>query len=301
MDYERKTRNVTYFSSSCKMYLRHDFKHTCAYCGVVEETISPFTEISEKFFEKDHFWPQKDGTPERHQYSNLFYACKKCNGKKDAIVLPLNPCRDDIYSGAHPHISGGTAETDFTVCASTSEGTNYIEALELNSRYHVTIRQQQQEYLLANAEARKILFELRKSERIDEDSLKKIEAAMYPIITMADVKYLCGSSEFGECVGEVYNYLLSRGYNCEIILEANELDMVVTIDGVRYWVQILESSGAKECRIEIEKLQKWKDYAESCGLIRYIPNEQVLRFYRIDFDSVDWSKKRHCIREYREL
>ena len=301
MDYERKARNVTYFASSCKMYLRHDFRHTCAYCGVTEETLSPFPEVAEKYFEKDHFLPQKDELPERHKYSNLFYACQKCNGKKDAIILPLNPCEDNIYSGDRPHIFGGTSETGFCVKTSTTAGKNYIEALELNSRYHVAIREKKQQYLQANTEARNILDELRKSNKVDEASIKKIETAMYPIITAEDVKYLCGSSEFGLGFVEVYNYLTSRGYNCEIVFESSELDMVLTIGSVRYWVQLLEPSCAKECRVEIEKLRKWKEYSNSCGVLRYIPSEQGLRFYKINFDSVDWSKKLCCIRDYEEL
>ncbi len=301
MDYERKTRNVTYFAPSCKMYLRHDFRHTCAYCGVTEETLSPLQEVAEKYFEKDHFLPQKAELPERHKYSNLFYACQKCNGKKDAIILPLNPCEDNIYSGEQPHIFGGNAETGFCVKARTTEGEKYIRALELNSRYHVAIREEKQESLRANIEAKKILDELRKSNKVDETSLKTIETAMYPIIKAKDVKYLCGSSEFGLNFAKVYNYLIDKGYDCEIIFEPNELDMIVTIDGVRYWVQVLELSNAKECRVEIEKLRKWKEYSGACGVFRYIPSIQVLRFYKIDFDSVDWNKKVCCIRNYEEL
>lgn len=301
MDYERKARNVTYFNASCKMYLRHDFRHTCAYCGVTEETLSPLQEVAEKYFEKDHFLPQKDELPERHKYSNLFYACQKCNGKKDSIVLPLNPCDDNIYSGEQSHIFGGTAETGFCVKARTVKGENYISALELNSRYHVAIREKKQEYLRANIEAKKILDELRKSNKVDELSIKKIETAMYPIISAEDVKYLCGSSEFGIVFADVYNYLISKGYDCEIVFESNELDMIVTIGGLRYWVQLLQPSSAKECRVEIEKLRRWEEYSNLCGVLRYIPSVQVLRFYKIDFDSVDWSKKHWRIRDYEEL
>ena len=182
MDYERKERNVTYFTSSCKMYLRHDFKHTCAYCGVTEETLSSFSEVAENYFEKDHFLPQKDELPERHKYRNLFYACQKCNRKKDAVILPLNPCEDNIYSGKHSHLFGGTAETDFCVKARTARGENYIRALELNSRYHVEIREKQHARLRANLEAKKILDDLRKSNKVDELSIKKIETAMIIIV-----------------------------------------------------------------------------------------------------------------------
>jgi len=301
MDYERKNRNVTYFSDSCKMYLRHDFKHTCAYCGALEDVTSPFPEIAELNYEKDHFLPQNEKFPERHQYSNLFYACRKCNGKKDEVELPLNPCVDDIYSGNEPHVVFGTSTTNFGVSSSTPEGKKYIELLELNSRYHVSLREQQQEYLQASAEAKEILDKLRESQKLDESLLKAIEAAMYPKKNHDIVKYICGTSKFGLLFADTYHYLLSKGYICEIILENNELDMKVKIDNVQYWVQLLPLSDAEQCRIQVSKLKEWEKLGVPCGIIRYKPLNRAVYFYKIDFKNVDWERNVYSISSYTQL
>lgn len=77
MDYIRKERNVTYNSDACKMYLRHDFRHTCAYCGIIEEAHYVTPLVADGGFQKDHFYPQNgtgiDPLPstELHAYCEL--------------------------------------------------------------------------------------------------------------------------------------------------------------------------------------------------------------------------------------
>ena len=55
----------------------------------VEEFKSPIPEVADESFEKDHFIPQHDNPPAPHGYSNLYYACTRCNNKKDAISLAM--------------------------------------------------------------------------------------------------------------------------------------------------------------------------------------------------------------------
>lgn len=301
MDFERKMRNITYHAPACKMYLRHDFEHTCAYCGIIEETISPTQEIAEDYFEKDHFMPQSNKSPECHEYRNLFYACRKCNNKKDNVLLPLNPCKDNIYKGDSPHIWGGTAETDFCVDSSTTVGKKYIEDLELNSRYHVSIRQKQYERKNANDEATKILNELKENKKLDEVSLQAIESIMEPRIESERVKNLCGSSAFAVYFADTYEYLISEGYVCDIVLEPNELDLKITIDGEQYYARVLPSCDAMHCRIQTYILAEWKKLDCMCGVLRYIKSENKIHFYKIDFDKIDWDKTLYCVKEFVEL
>ena len=78
-----------------------------------------------------------------HDYPNLYYSCTSCNNKKDAVILSLNPCSDDIFGGEHPHVLGGTPETEFVLEGASPEGNAYIMALELNSRHHILLRKSQ--------------------------------------------------------------------------------------------------------------------------------------------------------------
>ena len=301
MDYKRKRRNVTYHSASCKMYLRHDFKHRCAYCGVTEEFMAPVSEIADKFFEKDHFSPQHDNQPALHEYSNLYYSCTRCNNKKDAISLPLDPCVDDIFSGEAPRIKGGTADVNYVLLSESTEGNEYIASLGLNSRYHVTIRKEQEAWLRAHEESERILLELQDKQALDPDDMK-LMALRLGISSQANpYKHLCGGSEYAVNFADACHLLESKGYQPEIKFAENDLDITAVIGGITYWGTMRISNSVKACHIKTEVLRERKKVNAPYGIFTFIPTTKMMCFHEIDFDSVDWSKQEYRTSTYVQL
>lgn len=301
MDYERKRRNVTYHSASCKMYLRHDFKHRCAYCGVIEEFKSPIPEVADESFEKDHFIPQHDNPPAPHGYSNLYYACTRCNNKKDAISLPLDPCADDIFSGEAPYIEGGTADVNYLLSSESAEGNEYIASLGLNSRYHVTIREEQEAWLRAHEESERILQELQDKQALDPEDLK-LMAIRLGISSHADpYKHLCGGSEYAIHFAEACRYLESNGYQPEIKFSENELDITAVIGGTTYWGTVRISDTVKDCHLKTAILSEREKINAPYGIFTFVPTTKTMCFHKIDFDNVDWSKKEYRTSAYVQL
>ena len=297
MDYKRKRRNITYHSPACKMYLRHDFNHRCAYCGVEEGSVSQIPEIAERFFEKDHFIPQKESFSEVHQYQNLYYACEKCNGKKDAIVLPLDPCKDDIYNGKEPHILNGK---NYSVEALTPLGDEFIKILELNSRYHVEVRKKQYELYQANRESDELARNLHKRGFITDEQYK-LFASNLEVFVPENPKLICGVSEFASSLIDVYEHIISRGYPCKIVLYENELDLEIIIGGNSYYGQFQQSQNTKQCRIKTTKLNAWKEQNIDCCVFKYLPDIQIVRCYLIDFKKVNWEKDYCIVSNYIEI
>lgn len=301
MDYERKRRNVTYHSDSCKMYLRHDFKHRCAYCGVIEEFMATVPEIADKFFEIDHFSPQHDNPPALHEYPNLYYSCTRCNNKKDAISLPLDPCANDIFSGEAPYIKGGTAEENYVLSSESAKGNEYIAFLGLNSRYHVEIRKEQEAWLQAHKESERILQELQDKQALDPDDLK-LMAIRLGISSYADsYKHLCGGSEYAVDFAEACHYLESKGYQPEIKFAGDELDITAIIGEITYWGTVRISDTVRACHLKTAVLSERKKINTPYGVFTFIPKTKTMYFHKIDFASVDWDKKEYRTSTYIQL
>lgn len=301
MDYERKRRNVTYHSDSCKMYLRHDFKHKCAYCGVIEEFISLLPETAGKYFEKDHFVPQNNHPPAPHAYSNLYYSCTSCNNKKDAISLPLDPCIHDIYNGEHPHIQGGTPDVEYILTGTTNEGTDYITVLELNSRYHIEIRKNQYAWSLAQAESERIFRDLQEKQALAPDDLQHIANILGLSFSSDPYKRICGGSKHAIDFVEACHYLESNGYKPQIKLEENEMDITAVIGTDTYWGTVRISDTIKECRIKTSDLYERSQKDAAYGIFTFIPATKTMCFHKIDFSAIDWNKKEYRTSAYTFL
>lgn len=69
-----------------KEELRYDFIYSCAYCSVTEVEARGFR------FEIDHYRPQSKHPNLKSRYSNLMWACERCNLYKDNY----DPDKDDI-------------------------------------------------------------------------------------------------------------------------------------------------------------------------------------------------------------
>lgn len=290
MDYKRKRRNITYHSDVCKMYLRHDFAHRCAYCGVIEEFVSFVPEIANKYFEKDHFVPQNDKLPGIHTYSNLYYSCKSCNNKKDAVRLPLDPCVHDIFGGERPHVKGGTADTGYILTGTTHEGDAYITALELNSRYHITIREEQLAWMRAQSESMRILRDLEIKQALEPSDLQQIAIRLGLPLGIDSYKRICGGSKYAIEFVDACHYLESKGCKPEIKLGENEMDIKAVVNADTYWGTVRISDSIKECRIKISTLRERRKIGEAYGIFVFVPTSNTMCFYKIDFASIDWSK-----------
>lgn len=301
MEFERKKRNITYSSNSCKMYLRHDFKHTCAYCGSIEEALSPIPEIADKLFEKDHFLPQSKKTPDTDHYSNLFYACCKCNSKKSDILLTLNPCIDDIFRGITPHIIGGTAEKNYIVEGTTPEGVRFISDLELNSKMRRNLRKKQHLWQLAKDEGMALLDDLRSQEKLSDKDLCEIKRIISTGIATDEFETICGGSDHALNVVEACCFLDERGYSPSLVLDENEVDITVVIDGCQYCGTVRIESSITERRLKTKILAEQKKRGIPFGLFVYIPEQCIMCFYKVDFDHVDWECAEYRISEYIQL
>lgn len=301
MDYQRRDRHVTYNSPSCKMYLRHDFEHRCAYCGAVEEILSPIPSARELLFEKDHFVPQDSGASDVHKYPNLYYVCKKCNGLKDNLRLPLDPCVDDIWYGDNPQLKIGDASRGFFVDPQTPAAEQYVRILQLNSRYQLEVREEFKRQITRKKEQEQLLSQLEAYPGLDPSLVSQIRAAMAPASSVDCVESLCGSSSWGRKMADAYNQLVSLGYACQLTLSDAPCDIIITINEVIYHAEIRIGQESDAFRMDCSLLASWQEKYPHVGIIKYIPEGQQLLFYKIDFEQVDWSKKTFLVSQYTSL
>lgn len=293
MDYQRRERQVTYHSPSCKMYLRHDFKHRCAYCGIIEEILSPVPSARELLFEIDHFLPQDSGTPDVHKYSNLYYSCKKCNGLKDNKRLPLDPCTDDIWYGDCPQFEIRDADKDYFVEPKTPAAEHYAEILQLNSRFHIEVREELKRQISRKQERERLLAQLETHPGLDPTFVSQIRAAVTPISSANSVESLCGTSAWARSVVTAYNILSSKGYGCEIVFNDFPHDVSIVIDGIEYHAQLRINKTQTACRISCELLSVWQKSHPQMGILQYVLDTQSILFYKIDYGKIDPNKKTH--------
>lgn len=303
MDYIRKKRNVTYNSDACKMYLRHDFRHTCAYCGIIEEAhfVNPLA--ADDGFQKDHFYPQNgkgmDPLPstELHAYPNLFYSCSKCNNLKDNILLPLNPCEDSIFSGDSPYIRIVKKEEDLLAESNLPEGQAFIAQLDLNSRHHIEMRKQQDKWQKVILESNQVLKAIRECGELSPDTISALEKASN-LKQTDEVLSICGGSSYGLSIREIYSHLKKQGYSPRILFEEQELDMQITIGETTYLAKVLPLNGVSYCRMKTSILREWQKRNMPCGILRFQENPMDVRFFHIDFDEVPWDKSEYRIDKY---
>lgn len=306
MDYIRKERNVTYHSDACKMYLRHDFGHKCAYCGIIEEAhfINPL--VADDGFEKDHFYPQ-NGTgieplpaAELHAYPNLFYSCSKCNNLKDNVLLPLNPCENSIFSGDSPYIRIVKKEGDLLAESDQPEGNAFIAQLDLNSRHHIELRKEQDKWQKVMLESSQTLKAISASGSLSPDAISVLEEALN-LRQTDEALGICGGSSYGLSIREVYRYLDEQGYDPKIVFEEQELDVQITIEETTYLAKVYPLNGASYCKIKTSVLSEWQKRNMPCGILRFQENPMEVRFYCVDFDSVSWDKLEYRIDNYISL
>ncbi len=287
MDYIRKKRWANYHSLKCKLYLRNDFNYECAYCKLHENDIDV---IGEGYFEKDHFQPQSNEV--LHDYSNMVYACKKCNNNKDGYVSSsfLNPCIDDIYSGVKPHIINSGRENGFVLTTLTEQGKEFIEQLKLNSRYHINLRRKR-------AEIREINENIKEQIRILESKgyaalITDIRQALEQQTSDIDNNFQCGSSRVGEIFVRIKGILDDNNIENEILLEEYNIDFKIDYDGSVYYCEVIINSISTQTvnytYIPGDRMAEWnKNYDKLAILYYYEKTKQLFLFIIPNEDGTD--------------
>ncbi len=286
MEYVRKHRWTNYYDYKCKEYLRNDFSHECAYCRFQEQEAGL---VGLDFFEKDHFIPQSSNVPNVHNYENLYYACRRCNGAKSDINVDklLDPCADNIFSGDNPAIIGGKKEDDFIFVPCNDRGSYYIDAFQLNSRRQIQIRESREKHQnnikIINNLIDEILLKFR--ERPD---LSEISALIGRLDTLRKTKELeISTLQKSSFIQGIETYLHEKNIDHSLVFEEYNMDIKVTIEGHIYYCElVLDSSGTskEEYRknIPTDKLNTWfNNLLGNFGILFYYQNLDRVYFYPI--------------------
>lgn len=284
MIYVRKKHWVSYHSDKCKLYLRNDFHFECAYCGMHEQDN---TVAKEDIFTKDHFVPKASNVQEDLDcYSNMVYACFKCNGTKlsQNPAGLLDPCQDDIYGGESPHVKKLGEQDHYRVIGLTDRGRDFIEKMKLNSRYYRTMREIQFQKNEKQKQLQEIIRGLRSRQQIDESVITEIQNTISaPPVDEDSDAFRCGSSKAGEQLYEVLQLLKGKGISYKLILEDEDLDVVIQLEETTYYCEVRtnDSSAENETgpRLAKEKLQAWQQTGKNCGILYYYPQKQQLELY----------------------
>ncbi len=98
-----------------KKYLRIDFDFRCAYVGITE-----YRWGSDRNFVVEHFRPRSKFNELICEYSNLYYACNRCNDfKSDIWPTPVqtkngfgwaDPCECDVLGEHLAELDDGTLQ-----------------------------------------------------------------------------------------------------------------------------------------------------------------------------------------------
>lgn len=289
MEYQRKFRWANYETPKCKLYLRNDFSHECAYCKLQEKEVGF---VDANYFEIDHFRPQSDDDQgfNPHLYSNLYYACEKCNGEKSDTwsEMLLDPCKEDVFSGVHPAVIGGyESDSLYKYTAQNDKGDYYIDTFKLNSRYHIRIRKRrinrQNNIHQIDVLIDEILHKLEsKKELVNFEQLVK----QLDQLRISKRKELSGLSR-DENFELVEEYLNIRGIKNSIILEEYNMDIKIKREEVSYYCELMidDSDNDNEIKIkflDIEKLKIWFEKLRyQFGILYYYSKLDELYFYPI--------------------
>jgi hypothetical protein len=112
-----------------KPWLRDEFSFRCVYC-LFRERWYPDGQAS---FSVDHLTPQIQSPELICEYTNLVYACRRCNALKALHRVP-DPC--EVAYGVHLH-----PEESGNISALSETGEALILSLNLNDTAYVAYRQ----------------------------------------------------------------------------------------------------------------------------------------------------------------
>lgn len=290
MDYRRKKRWVRYNHIKCKMYLRNDFRFECAYCRMRERDTGV---LGEDNFEKDHFAAKALGKDsDLDSYENMIYACAKCNRTKSDIStdLLLNPCKDDIYSGDHPHVKNLGKDGQYQLSGNTTEGWQYIKILQLNSRFYREMREKQEQADIDDYELETLINEISNRADVPEDLLQKLRVLVCNnySIQMNDQQnpaFRCGHSKAGHAVQKVLGILENLAVPYELLFEENNFDIKVQFDNKDYLCEVVLNANAeipvRSIHVKKEQRESWLTEDGEHGIMYYYMKTGRLEFYSV--------------------
>jgi hypothetical protein len=114
-----------------KPWLRDEFTFRCVYC-LERETWYPSRAAS---FSVEHFAPKVVYPDRATDYTNLVYACTRCNSVKSATITILDPA--EVAFGMHVQVTH-----DGSIRALTPEGQEMIDLFHLDRSPAVEVRQE---------------------------------------------------------------------------------------------------------------------------------------------------------------
>lgn len=289
MEYQRKNRWANYWNPKCKVYLRNDFSHECAYCKIQEKELGL---ADTKFFEIDHFKPQanEDASSYVHEYNNLYYSCLECNSKKNNIwneTLP-DPCNDNIFFGEGHLIEGGySPEELYKYDSADARGWLYINTFQLNSKYQINVRKRR---ILRNNSIREI--DVLMDDILHKFSTKKNADNLSSLISKIDELRSAKIQELSklscdENFEAVRDYLFRRNIKNEVIFEEHNIDIKIKLDEESYYCELLidnseEDLAEKIKYLDIEKISVWfEKVPNKFGILFYYSKLDKLYFYPI--------------------
>jgi hypothetical protein len=165
-----------------KPLLREDFEHRCAYCLLHEGG-----EIGGGFqnFHIDHFRPRSKFGDLISIYSNLYYACRWCNGAKSETWPStqeeqlgfgfVDPCVEDLYA-KHARLDPSTGRLEPT----SKPGKYTIREIQLNRRKFNELRKSriEAEEIIQSTQARISRLERERNPKTELISVLKEKVAL---------------------------------------------------------------------------------------------------------------------------
>lgn len=135
---KRKFRDYTKY----KPWLREDFKYACVYCTVHEGEFGGFHS-----FHVEHFKPKSKFPELIIEYTNLLYACWKCNSLKGEDWPSDNPLKSGkgyLDPCRYDYEKYFILNNDGILVGKNKAATYMIERLHLNSYFLIKIRNERE-------------------------------------------------------------------------------------------------------------------------------------------------------------
>lgn len=294
MDYRRKKRWAGYNHIKCKMYLRNDFHFECAYCRMREQDAGV---AGEDFFEKDHFIARTSGAEGNlDSYDNMIYACAKCNGAKSdtGTDLLLNPCMDDIYTGENPHVKKLGESGRYLLSGNTEEGRQYINLLQLNSKFYRDMRKNQEQANKVDHELERLINEISAFSEVSSNLLQKLRTLVsnnysISLTNSLDSAFRCGHSKAGQAFEEVLDILDGLSVPYELLFAENDIDLKIRYKNIDYLCEIVLSDSTevsvRSIRVNREQRATWLAEGGKHGILYYFMKTGRLDFYSVSQEN----------------
>lgn len=287
-EFVRRKRFFKYNDAQCKKFLSKDFMKRCAYCKIREGDLA-----GPDSFEKDHFFPVTKGGEDK--YENLYYACKRCNGKsgksdKWSDTL-LNPCKDDIWN-VHVRVNDKFKCEDLT-----PQGDEYIKTFKLNRKSYVTIRRlisNHQKELKEKVETYKQLCQelIESGNAIGAEQILLNDINENERILKEGANYRMSENAFDEDIDELIFAALSRVGTVQCVDRDYDLLYELSTSNGKYlcYTEIGDinfgTDGKAKKYIATEKLVSWDSINQQEKILVVLFNNIDQKVYYVELDEL---------------